>query len=32
VLWGIGSEEELRSAGADAVVATPRELVTLLTG
>jgi phosphoglycolate phosphatase len=27
VLWGIGSEEELRGAGADAIVATPAELV-----
>jgi phosphoglycolate phosphatase len=29
VLWGIGSEEELRSAGADAVVATPADLLAL---
>ena len=27
VLWGIGSEGELREAGADVLVATPRELV-----
>ena len=27
VLWGIGSEEELRAAGADAIVATPDELL-----
>ena len=32
VLWGIGSEEELREAGADAVAATPEELVALVTG
>jgi phosphoglycolate phosphatase len=30
VLWGIGSEEELRTAGADALVQTPGELATLL--
>jgi phosphoglycolate phosphatase len=30
VLWGIGSEEELRSAGADAIAATPSELLALL--
>ena len=30
VLWGIGSEEELRDAGADAIVATPADLVALL--
>jgi phosphoglycolate phosphatase len=29
VLWGIGSKEELRSAGADALAATPDELVEL---
>ena len=29
VLWGIGSEEELQAAGADALVATPEELVAL---
>lgn len=27
VLWGIGSEDELRAAGADAIVATPDELL-----
>jgi phosphoglycolate phosphatase len=27
VLWGIGSEQELREAGADAIVATPADLV-----
>ncbi len=27
VLWGIGSEDELRGAGADAVVATPGQLL-----
>jgi phosphoglycolate phosphatase len=27
VLWGIGSEEELRAAGADVLVRTPRELL-----
>jgi phosphoglycolate phosphatase len=27
VLWGIGSEDELRAAGADAIVATPGELL-----
>jgi len=31
VLWGIGSEDELRTAGADALVHTPAELTTLLT-
>ncbi|MCU1488129.1 MAG: Haloacid dehalogenase domain protein hydrolase [Actinomycetia bacterium] len=31
VLWGIGDAEELRAAGADDVVATPHELVELLT-
>jgi phosphoglycolate phosphatase len=30
VLWGIGSEEELRSAGADAIAATPADLLGLL--
>lgn len=30
VLWGIGSEDELRSAGADALVRTPAELGALL--
>jgi phosphoglycolate phosphatase len=30
VLWGIGSEEELHTAGADALVRTPTELATLL--
>jgi phosphoglycolate phosphatase len=30
VLWGIGSESELRDAGADAIAATPAELVPLL--
>jgi phosphoglycolate phosphatase len=30
VLWGIGSEEELRTAGADALAHTPVELATLL--
>jgi phosphoglycolate phosphatase len=30
VLWGIGSEVELRTAGADALVRTPVELETLL--
>ena len=30
VLWGIGSEEELRGAGADAIAATPADLVALL--
>jgi phosphoglycolate phosphatase len=29
VLWGIGTEEELRDAGADAIAATPDELVGL---
>jgi phosphoglycolate phosphatase len=29
VLWGIGSEEELRDAGADEIVAAPADLVTL---
>ena len=32
VLWGIGSEEELRAAGADALVATPGELVDAVLG
>jgi phosphoglycolate phosphatase len=32
VLWGIGSERELREAGAVAVVAEPSELVALLGG
>lgn len=32
VLWGIGSEQELREAGAVALVAEPRELVALLNG
>ncbi|MCW2982938.1 MAG: family hydrolase, partial [Conexibacter sp.] len=32
VLWGIGSERELREAGAVALVAEPGELVGLLTG
>jgi phosphoglycolate phosphatase len=30
VLWGIGSAEELRTAGADALAHTPAELATLL--
>jgi phosphoglycolate phosphatase len=30
VLWGIGSEDELRTAGADALAHTPAELATLL--
>jgi phosphoglycolate phosphatase len=30
VLWGIGSEAELRDAGADAIAATPADLPTLL--
>jgi phosphoglycolate phosphatase len=30
VLWGIGSEDELRTAGADAVATTPADLVPLL--
>ncbi len=30
VLWGIGSEEELLTAGADALARTPAELATLL--
>jgi phosphoglycolate phosphatase len=30
VLWGFGTEEELRSAGADAIVADPAELSALL--
>jgi phosphoglycolate phosphatase len=30
VLWGIGSEQELREAGADALAATPAELVELV--
>jgi phosphoglycolate phosphatase len=29
VLWGIGSEEELQAAGADALATTPEELVAL---
>ena len=32
VLWGIGSERELREAGATALVRAPRELVELLNG
>jgi phosphoglycolate phosphatase len=32
VLWGIGSEQELREAGAAALVAEPSELVDLLNG
>jgi phosphoglycolate phosphatase len=32
VLWGIGSEQELRDAGAVALVSEPGELVTLLMG
>jgi hypothetical protein len=32
VLWGIGSEEELREAGADAIVRTPEELVEAVLG
>lgn len=32
VLWGIGTERELREAGAAALVAEPSELVDLLTG
>jgi phosphoglycolate phosphatase len=32
VLWGIGSERELREAGAAALAAEPGELVALLTG
>ncbi len=31
VLWGIGSEQELREAGADAIVATPEDLEAYLT-
>jgi phosphoglycolate phosphatase len=31
VRWGIGDDEELRAAGADAVVSTPAELLELLT-
>jgi phosphoglycolate phosphatase len=31
VLWGIGDADELRQAGADDIVATPHELVELLT-
>jgi phosphoglycolate phosphatase len=31
VLWGIGTEEELRAAGADAIVASPAELVEAVT-
>jgi phosphoglycolate phosphatase len=30
VLWGIGSEAELRAAGADAIARTPADLVALL--
>jgi phosphoglycolate phosphatase len=30
VLWGIGSEEELRTAGADALARTPAELAPLI--
>lgn len=30
VLWGVGSEEELRAAGADALASTPSELASLL--
>ena len=30
VLWGIGSEQELLAAGADALAHTPTELATLL--
>ncbi len=30
VLWGIGTEDELREAGADAVVGTPAELLDLV--
>jgi phosphoglycolate phosphatase len=30
VLWGIGTEEELRGAGADAIAATPADLLRLL--
>ena len=30
VLWGIGSEEELREAGADLLVATPQDLLAAL--
>jgi phosphoglycolate phosphatase len=30
VLWGIGSEAELRAAGADAIAARPADLVSLL--
>jgi phosphoglycolate phosphatase len=30
VLWGIGSEEELREAGAEAIVRAPEELGELL--
>jgi phosphoglycolate phosphatase len=32
VLWGIGSEVELRTAGADAIARTPAELKALLAG
>jgi phosphoglycolate phosphatase len=32
VLWGFGDEEELRAAGADAIAATPAELVDLVLG
>jgi phosphoglycolate phosphatase len=30
VLWGIGSEDELRSSGADAIATTPPDLASLL--
>jgi hypothetical protein len=30
VLWGIGTEDELRDAGADVIVDTPADLVPLL--
>ena len=30
--WGVGSESELRDAGAEVVAATPAELVALLVG
>jgi phosphoglycolate phosphatase len=32
VTWGVGSEGELRDAGAEVIVHTPRELVSLLLG
>jgi phosphoglycolate phosphatase len=32
VLWGIGSDAELRAAGADAIVATPEELLDAVLG